>query len=254
MNEHETSTQPAVRVVRQNSLGVPIAIVLSSAIIAGAIVYTGSMRQAPAPSPVAGNPAAQETPEMNVAPVTEADHILGNPNAPIVIVEYSDFDCPFCKNFHETMQQIMAEYGKDGKVAWVYRHFPLEQLHPNAPRIAEASECVAKIGGNDAFWKFTDLIFGERGVNEPTSMTRLPEFAEKAGVVKNQFTNCYEGREFQTAIADDVNAAIAAGARGTPYSILMAGGQQTVINGAQPYAVVKQTIDNILAQTGAAAN
>jgi protein-disulfide isomerase len=256
MNE-ETSQQvvaPVARVARQNSLGIPVAIVLSAAIIAGAIVYTGLGRAPVAGVPVVKNPAEQQTPEVNVAPVTGEDHILGNPNAPIMIVEYSDFDCPFCKNFHETMQKVMEEYGKDGKVAWVYRNFPLEQLHPNAPKIAEASECVASLGGNDAFWKFADLVFGEREINAQTNVTRLPEFAEKAGVSKAKFNECYNAGTFTTAIADDINAAIAAGARGTPYSMLIVGDQQGVINGAQPYANVKQMIDNVLAQTGTSAN
>lgn len=258
MNEETTqqpvAPAPAVRIVRQNSLGIPIAIVLSAAIIAGAIVYTGS-RGPGFGSMQAGtnpqkNPPAQETPEANAAPVTEKDHILGNPNAPIVIVEYSDYDCPFCKNFHETMQRIMDEYGTDGKVAWVYRHFPLAQLHPNATKIAEASECVAEAGGNDAFWKFTDLVFGERGVNEQTTMTKLPEFAERAGVTKATFNTCYQSGRHTETIANAVKAGFDAGARGTPYSILMIGGQQTVINGAQPYESVKQTIDTLLAQVG----
>lgn len=253
MPEQETS-QSTVRVVRQNSLGIPVAIVISAALIAGAIVYTGTNRAPVAVAPGAKAPVEQETPEMNVAPVTEADHILGNPNAPIMIVEYSDFDCPFCKNFHETMQQVMAEYGKDGKVAWVYRHFPLAQLHPNAPKIAEASECVASLGGNDAFWKFSDLIFGEREINAQTNITRLPEFAEKAGVSKAKFNECYTAGTFAKTIEEDIQAAINAGARGTPYSILIVGDQQGVINGAQPYGTVKQMIDNVLSQTGTSAN
>lgn len=256
MNEETTQgSTPAVRAPRQNSLGIPIAIVIASAVIAGAIVYTGTNRPAtPTPQAGVGTPTTEETPEITVAPVTESDHILGNPNAPMVIVEYSDFDCPFCKNFHETMQQIMAEYGKDGKVAWVYRHFPLQQLHPNAPKIAEASECVAKLGGNDAFWKFADSVFGERGINEPTAMTRLAEFAKSAGANEAKFNECFTAGTFTQAIADDVNEAVAAGARGTPYSLILIGGQQIVINGAQPYANVKQMIDTLLAQAGAVAN
>lgn len=253
MPEQETS-QPAVRVVRQNSLGIPVAIVISALLIAGAIVYTGTNRAPVAAIPSANVPVEQETPEMNVAPVTEEDHILGNPNAPVMIVEYSDFDCPFCKNFHETMQQVMAEYGKDGKVAWVYRNFPLAQLHPNAPKIAEAGECVASLGGNDAFWKFSDLVFGEREINAQTNVTRLPEFAEKAGVNKAKFNECYAAGTFAKTIEEDIQAAINAGARGTPYSVLIVGDQQGVINGAQPYANVKQMIDNVLGQTGASAN
>lgn len=92
----------------------------------------------------------------NLKPVTSADHIRGDINAPVKIVEFSDIDCPFCKRFHTTMLEVMNTYGKEGKVAWVYRHFPLTQLHPDAANKAEASECVAELGGNDKFWEFVD--------------------------------------------------------------------------------------------------
>jgi protein-disulfide isomerase len=246
--ETQTHYQSAPR----QSLGIPVAIVIAAALVAGAIIYTGSTKSSPGTQIVGGTgQVEQQTPEVEIAPVTAKDHILGNPNAPIVIVEYSDYDCPFCKNFHETMHRIMDEYGEDGKVAWVYRHFPLTQLHPNAKKIAEAAECVASIGGNDAFWTFSDFVFSERGTNEPTDMAKLPEFAERSGVSKATYTQCMDTGKFTAAIEDAVTAALGAGAQGTPYSILVAGDQQGPINGAQPYATVKQMIDTLLAQAGA---
>lgn len=101
----------------------------------------------------------QTSPELDkVKPVTAKDHIQGDAKAPVKIVEYSDLDCPYCKQFHVTMNLVMEEYGKQGKVAWVFRHFPLEQLHPDAPRKAQASECVAELGGQQAFWTFVDRV------------------------------------------------------------------------------------------------
>lgn len=95
-----------------------------------------------------------------VNPVTSEDNVKGDvENAKVTIVEYSDFDCPFCTRFHATMNSVFAKY--NGEVAWVYRHFPLEQLHPNAKAVAVASECVAKLGGNDAFWTFADGYLSE---------------------------------------------------------------------------------------------
>lgn len=256
-DEQHTSTPvtthaQATMVAPRSTLGIPIAIVIAATVIAGAIVYTGTMKNGGTQAAnVRG--IAQETTETVVAPVTDKDHIRGNPNAPIVIVEYSDYDCPFCKNFHDTMNKIMAEYGVDGKVAWVYRQLPLEQLHPNAPKIAEAAECVASIGGNEAFWKFSDLVFGERATNEQTNMTKLPEYAERSGVSKDKFTQCLDSGKFTEKIAADVEAGYAAGAKGTPYSILVVGDQQGPINGAQPYATVKKMIETVVSQMNAKA-
>lgn len=247
----EHASTPSSRVSAGNNLGIPAAIVIGAILIGGAIIYTGKQKTTGNPIQVGGKAQQeQQTGEIEVLPVTEKDHIRGNPNAPVMIVEYSDFDCPFCKNFHQTMQKVMDTYGTDGKVAWVYRQFPLQQLHPNAPKVAAASECVTDLGGNDAFWKFADLIIGDRGTNEPTNITKLPEYAEKSGVDKTKFTACLDAGTHTETIANDVQEALKAGAQGTPYSILIVGDQQGVINGAQPYETVKAMIDEVLSQIG----
>lgn len=247
--QHVPETTPHATPARSNSLGIPVAIVISAALIAGAIYFSGSKGVAPVVTNTDGTEEEQVTPEVEVVPVTEADHIRGNPNAPIMLVEYSDYDCPYCKNFHETMNQIMTEYGTSGQVAWVYRHFPLEQLHQNAPKLAEASECVAELGGNDAFWKFSDLIFGERSVNEQTSLSKLPEYARTAGVDSAKFESCLASGKYTDTIAADVDAALAAGGRGTPHTIVFVSSENVgTINGAQPYSAIKKNIDTILGQ------
>lgn len=256
--DSQETTQPTVPISTvatptksiNQSILIPVAILLGFGMVAAAIFFSGTSSAPVAPGlaidttptqPEAGDPS-------NIAPVTEADHIRGNPNAPIMIVEYSDYDCPFCKNFHETMNQVMAKYGGDGKVAWVYRHFPLQQLHPNAPIIAHASECVADLAGNSAFWDFSDLVFGERGTNEPTNLTRLEEFAVTAGADREAFGACMDENRFMEAVEADFNNGVAVGARGTPHSVIIVGEQQGVINGAQPYSAVEQIVENLLAQ------
>ncbi len=240
MDSNQTPSQPKVNM---SSWGIPLAIVVGFALIAGAIFFSGNSKTAVAPSVVSeeGDPSV-------INPVTEDDHIRGNPNAAVTLVEYSDYDCPFCKNFHETMKQIMAEYGTDGKVAWVYRHFPLQQLHPNASTISHASECVAELAGNEGFWTFSDLVFGERTTNEPTKLDRLEEFAITAGTEASAYQECMTSNRHQTDVQEDFDNALAIGARGTPHTIVIVGDQQGVINGAQPYASVKAVIDNLLGQ------
>mgnify|MGYP001979024537 CR=1 FL=1 len=181
-------------------------------------------------------------------PVDDSDYIRGNPNAPILLVEYSDYDCPFCKQFHTTMNQIMDEYGITGRVAWVYRQFPVAQLHPNAPKISKAALCVGDLGGNDAFWTFSDLIFSDRDIDSLTNVTKLPQYAEAAGIAQEDYISCMSSDEMEKRVEQDVADGFNAGARGTPYSVLIVGNQQAVISGAQPYDVVKGIIDNLIEQ------
>lgn len=249
--DETNQNQPPV--AKSQGLAIPIAIVLGFGMIAAAIFFSGNVAEPTEKTTVTDkNRVENNTIEKSgtINPVTDADHIRGNPNAPILIVEYSDFDCPFCKLFHETMNRIMDEYGPGGQVAWVYRQFPLDSLHPSAPHIAEASECVAAIGGNESFWTFADLVFSERGQNQPTNIARLAEFAETAGVSIADYQACMEAGEMKALVQADFENALAIGARGTPYSVLIVGNQQFVLNGARPYDEVKSSIDSLIRQMG----
>ena len=232
------------------SMTVPIAIVLGFGLIAVAIYFASSRAQAPQP-PADATAVEEGAERTQMRPVTEADHIRGNPNAPIMLVEYSDFDCPFCKSYHETMRQVMDEYGTTGEVAWVYRHFPLAQIHPNAPVIAEASECVSELANDsadEAFWTFADQVFDERDVNAPTNITRLEEFAVSAGVEAAAFNECMESERNRGEVEADLRDALAVGAEGTPYTVVLVGDQQAPIEGAQDYGTVRNIIENLLSQ------
>jgi protein-disulfide isomerase len=235
---------------QSTSVAIPIAIVFGFGLIALAIYFSGMGTKSPTPAtlptPANTNTQAKE----KIRPVDATDYVRGNPNAPILIVEYSDYDCPFCKNFHVTMNKIMDEYGVGGKVAWVYRQFPLAQLHPNAERISQAALCVGELGGNDAFWKYSDLIFEEREVNEATNITKLPEYAEQVGVNKEQLLECLNSGKQQERLSASLSDGAKAGIQGTPQSFVIVGNQMASIEGAQPYAVVKQIIDNLLGQLG----
>lgn len=94
--------------------------------------------------------------KIKLKPVSADDHIRGDKNARILLVEYSDIQCPYCKRFHPTVNRALSDY--NGQIAWVYRHFPLEGLHPLARPAAEATECAASMGGEDAFWKMLDKM------------------------------------------------------------------------------------------------
>jgi len=100
------------------------------------------------------------SPDIVLPTISDTDHVLGKANAKVTIVEFSDFQCPFCSRHHPTMQRIISEYPDD--VRWVYKHFPLESIHPRARPAAEASECVADLAGNDAFWQYADKLFANQ--------------------------------------------------------------------------------------------
>jgi|AntRauTorckE6833_2_1112554.scaffolds.fasta_scaffold00900_2 protein-disulfide isomerase len=233
---------------QNSSLVLPIAIIVGFAMIALAIFFTN---QGGGTTPAVSQ--SQETAEDELTDgearvVDESDYILGNPNAPIVMIEYSDYDCPFCKQYHRTMHQIMDEYGVTGKIAWVYRQFPLVELHPNAPKVSEAALCVGDIGGNEAFWSFSDQIFDGRSIDQATNVTKLPQYAEKSGVDSAQYAACMSEGRMKQAVEDSIRDGFDAGARGTPYTILRIGNQQAVVNGAQPYDVVKGIVENLIDQ------
>ena len=181
--------------------------------------------------------AQQET--AGQAPVvTEQDYIRGNPNAPITIVEYSDFECPFCARFHPTMEQVMAEYGD--QVRWVYRHFPLTQIHPEAQPSAEASECVAEQKGNDGFWQFADAMFANQAAGLNSALYR--QTAQQIGVDLAQFDNCVATRKYQEKVESIQAGGVVLGVNGTPGSFV----NNTPARGALPYENLKAIIDSEL--------
>jgi protein-disulfide isomerase len=224
----------------------PIAIILAGIIIAGAMYFSdGKKANAPADS----QPAAANAGLEQVRPVSADDHIRGNPNAKVMIVEYSDTECPFCGRFHTTMKQIMDDYGKTGQVAWVYRHYPLDQLHSKARSEAVALECAAELGGNDKFWAYTDRIYAVTPANNGLDPAELPKIAEYVGLDATAFNACLISGKFDAKIQADIDNAQATGGNGTPWSIIISqNGQKTALNGAYPYASVKQMVDALLAK------
>lgn len=180
-----------------------------------------------------------------VRPVDSNDHIFGNPSARVIIVEYADYDCDFCKDLHTTLHRVITERGANGQVAWVYRQFPLTELHPNAQKHAQAAECVALTAGNDAFWKFSDAMFA----NQPTDPSRYGALAQSAGAPTQAFQECYVNAESKVnaRIAADRANALAAGARGTPYSIVIADGKAPIVmDGAYTEDAVNLILDQVL--------
>jgi len=219
----------------KSSHTIPIAIIIGGIIVAIA-VYISMPKQA---ATVAGTPSL-------VRGVDASDHIFGNPTAKVVVIEYADFDCEYCKSFNDVMHQVIANEGAKGQVAWVFRQFPLSEIHPNALAHARATECAAQVGGNDLFWEFASALYEQQPVNP----LQYGTVAKAVGIPDgNAFASCYASASttVEARILKDRQNALDMGARGTPYSlIVVAGKEPVVLNGYYGYDQMKQLINEAL--------
>ncbi len=219
----------------------PLSIVIVAAIIAGGVLISNREYK----QPELPTPTDIET-KIDIRPITNADHVLGNPNANVVIVEYGDLECPTCKEFHPTMERVMSEYGTSGEVAWVYRHFTVDEIHPLARGAALASECVADAGSKMLFWDFIRTVYA----NAPESLSpeNLKSIAVTVGADEAKYEACIVLNTFE----DKVNADIADGKLirqyeptfGTPFLIITSqSGSQLQISGAEEYESLVEIIE-----------
>lgn len=235
-----------------SNMGVPAAIVIAGGLIALAVYFGGQ----------SGNNTQQITAQNNggvtpvptalvvgdsgvgeIRDVTTNDLVQGSEDAPVTIIEYSDLECPYCKRFHTTMRQVFADY--NGQVRWVFRHFPLDQLHSQARQEAVAVECAAE---QNKGWELLDKIYEVTTSNDGLDLSTLPQLAQQVGVGNaSQFTTCLTAGEHDDKIVADETDAQVAGGRGTPYSVLiLQDGTKIPISGAQPIENVKAIIDAAL--------
>lgn len=186
------------------------------------------------------SPSAQPSPAVaagDPAEVTKDDHVRGDKKAKVSIIEYSDFECPFCSRFHPTMVQALEEYGDD--INWVYRHFPLS-FHVQATPSALASECVAEQKGDDGFWTFADAMFE----NQARLGTALySEIAESIGVDMGQYNDCFDSQKYLSKVQDNQTDGASAGVTGTPGSFIVTKNGAQLISGAVPYSQIKAAIE-----------
>jgi protein-disulfide isomerase len=187
------------------------------------------------PNQAAAAPAGKVT-------INDNDHTRGDKNAPITLVEFSDFQCPFCQRFHPTMQKVIEDY--QGKVRWIYRHFPLG-FHQNAQKSAEASECAGEQG---KFWEYADSLFeNSQADGTGLNLEDLKKYANELGLDSNKFNDCLSSDKFANKVKDDMAAGQAAGVTGTPGTILIdKNGDSQLISGALPFEQIKAKIDAAL--------
>lgn len=199
----------------KNNLMLPIAIVVAGLIVAGAMFYTNKDQKVAKPE------QKKITQALSVAPVTDKDSIFGNKDADVVVIEYSDTECPYCKLFHTTMQKVMTVYGKDSKVAWVYRYMPLDSLHKKARKEAVAVECAKVQGGNEAFWNFINAVYSKTTSNDSLPEAELPKIANELKLDMTKWNKCLLGDETAGIVSAQEQTGKDAGVEGTPNNFLV---------------------------------
>ncbi len=195
----------------------------------------------------AGNvPAPTARAEVSV----DDDAVLGDKDAPVTIIEFSDYQCPFCRKFWtETFNQLKKDYIDTGKVKFVYRDFPLESIHPAAFPSAEVANCVREKGGDSAYYKMHDKIFQEgnkldggdanTGPVRSTAQYGSEELKKWAKDIGYDIGSCLDSGKFKSEVQKDLADGSSAGVSGTPGFFV----NGKLVSGAQPYSVFKQLID-----------
>lgn len=200
----------------------------------------GAPDAVPASRPQQAGPTAEA--------LSDDDPAKGDPNAPLTIVEFSDFQCPFCKRFYEqTLQLIERDYIDTGKARLVYRDMPLEQIHPQAPATHVAAECA---GDQGMFWEYHDLLFdrqGEWSRLQPAGLDdALAGYAAELGLDAS-FGECVRSPEAAREMRHDLEQALGMGLTGTPTFLIGGNGHDFVaISGAQPYSTFSSILDGML--------
>jgi protein-disulfide isomerase len=230
-----------------NPLAIPIAIIIAGGLIAAAVILSGSRGGNVAAVANAG--AGQQQPPSALVDKAELairsdDHIRGNANADVVLLEWSDLECPFWKRHHDNMKQIMKDF--DGKVEWVYRYYPLD-FHTYSKKESEAAECANEIAGADGFWNFVDTVFTVSNGNNFLDRAKLDPIAKTAGIDAAKFSACLDSGKMAARVQKDMESGARAGVQGTPFTVAFnkKTGKQTVINGALPLQSIKAQLAQI---------
>ena len=248
-------------VSHKNDLMIPLAIVFAGVLIAGAVIFR------PGDAKNAGNLNIAGVQQQNVAPQQPSNQqgvpvkvstagapVLGNANAPLTIVEFSDYECPFCKrSFDEVLPDLKKSYIDTGKLKLVFRNFPLP-FHANAEKEAEAALCARSQTNDTSYFKFHDAIFAQTTSNGTgLALTQLPIIAKSLGLDVSQFQQCLDTGKFKDVVNKDIAEGRAAGVSGTPSWFIGPSSKDGTINGtlivgAQPLSAFKMVIDQQLAR------
>lgn len=218
---------------------IPGAIVLAGVLIAGAVFYTNpqsaSRQLGTASAPTGGIP----TPSASVVAgnLADDDPFLGDPKAPVTLVEFGDFQCPFCARFFQTTEQeIIEKYVKTGKVRFVYRDFPIAAIHSEAQKSAEAAECANEQG---KFWPYHNRLYQRQS---ELGLQNYKKWAAELDLNFEQFNECLDSGKYAKEVEKDLQDGQAAGVNGTPTTFV----NGRIVQGAVPFAQFATIIEEEL--------
>lgn len=227
---------------KPNRYAIPAAIVIAGLLISGAVLYNNREKKAEKTAIYQKENQAGNSEVVNVSP--DDDPFLGLENAPVTLIYFSDYQCPFCRKFwKENLPKIKENYIDTGKLKFVYRDFPLDNLHPGARPAAQAAECA---DDQNKFWQMHDKIFEEQdklgqGTQE-FDIADIKKWAEKINLDMNQFNQCLDANKYKDEVEKDYQDGLAADVSGTPTSFI--NGKKVV--GAVPYNTIELIIKDAL--------
>ncbi len=220
----------------------PLSILIAAVLISGSVLFANGKLGGKGGAPIVGNNGPQQKPGALVKVMINADdHTLGNKDAPVTVVEFADFRCPFCERFfQQTESQILKDYVSTGKARYIFKHYAF--LGQQSTWASEAAECAAEQG---KFWEYHNWLFSNQASESDLayySKANLIKYAGKVGLDTNQFSSCLNADKYAKRVADDMAEGQKDGVTGTPTVFI--NGQMIV--GAQPYPVFKAAIDAAL--------
>ncbi len=232
-------------------LTTPIAIIIASIIISGGLMGYGAIVQ--------GGSSDSKSTMFTGRAIDDTDYANGKENSNVIVIGYSDPECPFCVKLHPTIEQLHNEY--EDRVAFVYRHFPLTEIHPNAFDESRAISCAGIVGGKKGLQDYINSLYGEKFSKQDPNTLRFPQLAQngKDIIAKNigldavKFSSCMSTKQTEQIVKDSINDGIAAGVQGTPSTYVLLKTRKgyeivSMVDGARPYEFFKAVIDEALAR------
>lgn len=231
--------------IGRHKLSTPWAIVIGSIIISCGLVGYGL---------VTGGTSSAPAQMFAGSEINENDYVFGKKDSDVIVIEYSDTECPYCISLHPTIEQIQSVY-KD-KIAYVYRHFPLTQIHPGAFDEARAISCAGNVGGDQAYYNFMEALFDYKYDNKTTTLPANNDVyavAKKVGLNASAFSSCMSSQQTARIVSAHQQDGIAAGVQGTPATFVLSKtrkGYEIVagIDGAQPQPIFMAAIEEALSR------